>query len=965
MAVAVKRLRLGRRRSRTTESTPLELALAPALRDGRWRVPDRFNFTRDVVEVLGANPKRRALTFVGADGIIEPRTFRELAEGANRWASILRSEDVRAGDRVLALSGATVDWVELVLGCVKAGVVVVPCPPDITAPELESRFVTTGAALVIATDDSKTELARMSFTPPTHHLFEGRRRRASDVVDEQPTEDTSSRDVAFIAWTAGTTGPPRPVAHTHGATHAARCAVEHWLGAGPGDVVWCTAAPGSLQALTTTVFGAWARGAEVALHDGAFDPVERLELLHRFDVTIVCQTPSEYRALAGRRELGRYRSRRLRRLVSTGDYLDPEVVQRFEESWGATIRNGYGQAETNIVVAHGLEDDSPAASLGRPVPGHHVAVVDDHGNELPAGVEGSLAVRGRPPTLFAGYWDLPDETRDAFRGDWYLTGDVAVADEHGNLWFVARAEDTITSRGRTFGPHEVERVLRTHDVVRDSAVVGLRDLERGGHFVRAFVILEDGVEGSEQLEAELRHFVAQTLVEQQVPREIEFIDALPTSPTGSVRRGELRDRPVAGRPLWELPPTTEPELEQLPAPETAVVDDAPAAPTFLDTAQLVGRPGAGSAQHPAVEPVEQPAGAFAAPPEASAAPELAAEAAPVVPAEPEPPSLPEEGQPAAEAVVEPAAPPPAPPEDTARPEPEVEPEPTPGAVAPEREPAASALPPDVAVDTPAAPVDLGAREEQKPPEQPAAPAAEASTLEPFGSDALAHPPPAPAGRGAEPDRAPEQVANVEEPEPEPKPRPAAEPAPVVELVPPPAPAVDPASEPLPDYVVEPARGEERPAPPPAPPAPPEDEEEDLGPLPEYIVDPSRPSRRLEPVASNEPEPTSFPPVDPGAPPTPSFPSVPVLDLSARRDVDETTGPQSGQRQRPATPPPAPKRRGSAAEPGDEAEETTWMRGLSSRLSAYSLDEDEEKQGRRRGDREGETDDGEQQEKDGD
>ena len=209
--------------------------------------------------------------------------------------------------------GATVDWVELVLGCVKAGAIVVSSPPEITASALEARFALTGASLVVAGDESKAEIAQMSFAPDVRHLFEGRRRRSSDVVEDEPTEDTSSRDVAFVAWTAGTSGAPKPVAHTHGATYAARVPAAHWLDAGPGDVVWCTAAPGSLQSLSTTVFGAWACGAQVALHGGAFDAVERLELLHRFEVTIVCQTPAEYRALAGRRELPRYRSRHLRR----------------------------------------------------------------------------------------------------------------------------------------------------------------------------------------------------------------------------------------------------------------------------------------------------------------------------------------------------------------------------------------------------------------------------------------------------------------------------------------------------------------------------------------------------------------------------------------------------------------------------------------------------------------------------
>ncbi|HSI97253.1 MAG TPA: AMP-binding protein, partial [Gaiellaceae bacterium] len=512
----MKRLRIGRRRQQAVTSSPLELARAPALQDDRWQVPDRFNYTRDVVEVLGANPKRRALTFVGPDSVIEPRTFHELAEGCNKWASVLREREIQAGDRVLLLSGATVDWVEAVLGCIKVGAVAVPCSPNLTAAALEARVSVSGASLIVAGSESKGEIAQMSFTPEVHHIFEGRRQRATDAVDDEPTADTPARDIALLVWTSGTGGSAKPVAHTHGWTFAVRCQAEHWLDAGPGDVVWCTAPSGSAQALAGTLFGPWACGAEIVLQDGEFDAMERLELIHRFGATILCQTPAEYRALAERRELPRFRSGRLRRLVSTGGYLEPGLIATFQEVWGLTIQNGYGQAETGVVVGHGPQERppeeehaeepeerqaTPADSLGRALPGHYVAVIDDQGNELPAGIEGDVAVRGRPPTLFAGYWDSPDETREAFRGDWYVTGDVAVMDEDGLFRFVGRAQDVITSRGRTFGPHDVELALRAHAAVVDSAVVGIRDLERGGHFVRAFVMLAPRVEESEQLEA--------------------------------------------------------------------------------------------------------------------------------------------------------------------------------------------------------------------------------------------------------------------------------------------------------------------------------------------------------------------------------------------------------------------------------------------------------------------------------
>jgi len=548
----VKGLRIGRRRGRDSEATlsPLELALRPALVDGRWQIPDRFNFTQDVVEALARDPKRRALTFISTEGIIEPRTFREISEGASQWAVTLREQNVAAGDRVVVMAGTTVDWLEALLGIWKIGGVVVPCLPATTASQLERIVSSTDAALVVTERSLEPTIARMGFTPDVHFYDDGAERDAQDLPAAVPTHSTASRDLAFVVSTSGVGGARKDVAHTHGSIFAGRVQAEHWLDVGRGDTVWCTADAASPLTMWNTVTGPWSRGAEIALQHGEFDADERLDLVFRLGASILCQSAAEYRALAEHPKLERFRSPRLRRLVSTGDALDPEVVAVFEERWGMTIADGYAQAETNIVVANLADGAAKPGSFGRAVPGHHVAVIDDQGNELPPGTEGDLAVRGRPPTLFAGYWELPEETKSAFLGDWYLSGDVAHVDEEGFFTFVARAEDLITSSGRTFGPYDVERVLDGHPAIAAAAVVGMRDLQRGGHFVRAFVVARNRDAASQQHEAELREYVAQTLPEHQVPREIVFVDELPRM-GWKVSRYELRERPLPMRPLWD------------------------------------------------------------------------------------------------------------------------------------------------------------------------------------------------------------------------------------------------------------------------------------------------------------------------------------------------------------------------------------------------------------------------------
>lgn len=964
----MKGLRIGKRRGREAEValSPLELALQPALVDARWLVPERFNFTRDVVEALARDPKRRALMFLGSDGIIEPRTFREIAEGATVWALALRERSVAPGDRVILMAGTTVDWLEAVLGIWKVGAVVVPCLPTTSPSQLERLVSSTDAVLVVAERALEPAIERMGFTPDVHLYDDHVKRNSKEIPTDVPTHNTASRDLAFVVSTSGAGGTRKEVAHTHGSVFSTRVPAEHWLDAGRGDTVWCTATTASPLTMWNTVIGPWSRGAEVALQQGPFDLDERLDLLFRLGPSILCQTPAEYRKLAEHGKLERFRSPRLRRLVSTGDALDPEVAAVFEERWGLSIADGYGQTETNIVIANLAGGPVSPGSLGRALPGHHVSVIDDQGNELPHGVEGDLALRGRPPTLFAGYWELPEETKSAFLGDWYLTGDVAHMDEEGTFTFVGRAEDVITSSGRTFGPYDVERVLDGHPAIAQTAVVGIRDLQRGGQFVRAFVVPHHPDGGSEQLEAELREYAAQTLSGQQVPREIVFVDELPAV-DWKISRHELRERPLAVRALWSTPTTVEEEERAAPPLDPEFSPRIEAQPGPEAQSALVASPTA--PPPPAPEPeVLQPEPAAVQPEPVQTTP-VAPEpvvSAPEPPAAATPPAMPAapahvDPEPTPEPVVAEAAP-------SVEPEPAPEPGPAPEpeaevatelhveAVEPEtlvthtlREPGddptqeqASAEPvhrPEPIAEAEVAPETP---EPQAPPEPEARPEPEPATpvvaneletaAEPTQSVAAA---PAPARAALEPEELPDYVVDAPDEVP-----------PVV--VPEPEPEPD-LSGPLPEFVVEPDATEQAAVVHIEPAAPADEEEEDLGPLPDYVIDPNdlEAVKRHAPPPPPEPPPSFVPrPVEPEEPPaTPalSFPSAVAFTLPrASRDDLETREPPSPRVRPPVEQHGNAKRSANPAEPGDEGNEVSWMEGLSNRLSAYSLSEEDER-----------------------
>jgi acyl-coenzyme A synthetase/AMP-(fatty) acid ligase len=493
---------------------------------------DRFNFTRDVVE--RADPATLALRFVDTAGSIRDLTFGEIVERASRWTALLRRRGVEPGDRVLVLVGKTPEWHAVMLAALKAGAVSIPCSEMLRAKDLAFRARHSGAKLLVADAACRDEVEAMDDPPDVVYIDEAE----LDATDSD-TADTAAGDPAMILYTSGTTKDPKGVVHTHRYTWAKRAQAERWLDAKPGDLVWCTAGTGWAKSIWNVLLGPWSCGSAIVLHEGGFDPDERFRLIEELGVGVLCQAPTEYRLMAKLEGIDRHDLSHVRHMVSAGEPLNPEVIRAFADAFGRTIHDGYGQTENTLLVGNFPGAEIRPGSMGLPAPGYDVAVIDGVGREVAAGEEGDIALRGDAPALFAGYWNAPEETAAVYRGEWYVTGDRAVRDEDGYLWFTGRADDVILSAAYRIGPFEVESALLEHAAVAESAVVGKPDPDRG-QIVKAFVVVRPGHSADDALASELQSHVKRVTAPYKYPREIEFVDSLPKTRSGKIRRVELR-----------------------------------------------------------------------------------------------------------------------------------------------------------------------------------------------------------------------------------------------------------------------------------------------------------------------------------------------------------------------------------------------------------------------------------------
>jgi len=502
------------------------------------------NFAREVLDQR--DPRALALVELARDGTRRTWSFGEVAERSARLAGALADRGVRRGDVVMTLIGNRPDWVLTMLACFRLGAVVLPCTEQLRAKDLRLRIDVASPTLIVADERNAEELRRAGVSGRLQRAEQPAAVANGDVpvayVPDQdllaaapaPFAELDPGEPCLITFTSGTAGEPKAVLHAQRYLLGQQLQARHWLDCRPGELAWCTAASGWSKSARNVFIAPWLTGAAALLHDARFDPAERLELLERERVAVLCMAPTEYRVIAKRASLRELPA--LRGMVAAGEALNPEVLRAWREATGLAIRDGYGQTETGQLTGAPLEQEPRPGSMGRALPGMSLRIVD-----------GELTVDPRSvPTFFLGY--LGEQVSRDERGDWQIgdrrasapwhTGDRVRA-EDGWFYFEGRGDDVIVSAGYRIGPFEVESALVAHPAVAEAAAVAAPDEERGA-VVRAVVVLREGREPSAALVSELQEHVKRETAPYKYPRIIDFAPALPKTPSGKVKRAELR-----------------------------------------------------------------------------------------------------------------------------------------------------------------------------------------------------------------------------------------------------------------------------------------------------------------------------------------------------------------------------------------------------------------------------------------
>ncbi len=519
---------------------------------------EQFNWALDYFDPMARGNDSTALMLVDEGGGEEVATFSQMSENSSRVANYLRALGVKRGDKILVMLDNVRPLWEVMLASMKLGSVVIPATTLLTGSDLEDRLERGNVKHLVIAEEHCGKFEALG--RDLNRIAVGGDGNASGwkafedayASDASFTADgpTPANDPFLLYFTSGTTAKPKLVLHTHYTYPVGHLSTMYWIGLQEGDLHYNISSPGWAKHAWSSFFAPWNAGAGIFIFRAPrFNAKSTLQAIADKGVTTLCAPPTVWRLFI-QEDLSAYKVK-LRELVGAGEPLNPEVISRVEKAWGLTIRDGYGQTETTAQVGNSPGQKVKSGSMGRPMPGYRVVLLDPDGMEADEG-EIALALEPRPVGLMAGYLDDPDRMKQAIAGGYYRTGDVASRDEDGYLWYIGRADDVFKSSDYRISPFELESFLIEHESVAEAAVVPSPDPVRLA-VPKAYVVLRAGFEPNRDSALTLFRFVRERLSPFKRIRRIEFAE-LPKTISGKIRRVDLRRRAAQGRnenEFWE------------------------------------------------------------------------------------------------------------------------------------------------------------------------------------------------------------------------------------------------------------------------------------------------------------------------------------------------------------------------------------------------------------------------------
>ncbi len=509
-----------------------------------WPRPERFNWALDWFDVYAGGNERTALWIVDEAGREINRSFAELSRRSSQLAAFLKARGVSRGDRILVmLPNVPAIW-EVMLASIKLGTVVIPATTLLTPENLRDRLDRGRAGLVITDGHGSEKFAGLE--GDFGRIIVGDRRDGWIAYEDafagpaifRPDGPTLADDPMLLYFTSGTTSKPKLVLHTHQSYPIGHLSTMYWIGLLEGDIHWNISSPGWAKHAWSSFFAPWNAGATVFVFNyDRFDAKKALQMISDKEITSLCAPPTVWRLLF-REDLAAYPVK-LRELVGAGEPMNPEIIDGVRRAWGITLRDGYGQTETTAQVGNPPGQPVKPGSMGRPMPGYDVTLIGADGR--PGADEGEIALSlsPRPAGLMVGYLDDEEKTAAVMEGGFYRTGDVATRDADGYLWYVGRADDVFKSSDYRISPFELESALIEHEAVLEAAVIPSPDPVRLA-VPKAYVTLAAGVAPSRETARELFGFLRGRLAPYMRVRRIQFVEELPKTISGKIRRLQLR-----------------------------------------------------------------------------------------------------------------------------------------------------------------------------------------------------------------------------------------------------------------------------------------------------------------------------------------------------------------------------------------------------------------------------------------